>query len=180
MTTGTRSTGGGTKQRLENTLKNAAEFNERVDRNHWNQEMTGSAAQQSVENGLRAILSARNCPETFRHDLNGIWEHYTQHHHDPQDTTLAAVEEVLEYTTAENPNNPGGIINWLTSYAARYRYNGAPRRMAGWELEELRLRVNEAAKELIDTAHRLSGTTEADLFPDGTPWEMTQAPNDQE
>ena len=43
--------------------------------------------------------------------------------------------------------------------------------MARWELEQLRLRVNEAAEELTSTAHRLSGTTDADLFPDGKPWE---------
>ena len=161
-----------TKQRLENTWKRLVSFNNRVEEEDWDQEMTGFTAQQAIENGLRGLLSAHNCPETFRHDLDGIWNHYAQHHHDPQDTGLeAAVEELLQYTTAEDPHNPGSRINWLTSYAARYRYGGTPRTMAQWELEELRLRVNDAAEELIGTAHRLSATTDTDIFQDGKPWE---------
>ena len=162
-----------TKQRLENTWESLVTFNERVDAEDWNQKITGFHAQQAIGNGFRGILSAHNCPETFRHDLVGIWDHYTQNHHDPQDTVLeTAVEELLQYTTAEDPQNQGAGINWLTSYAARYRYNGAPRRMAQWEIEELRFRVNDAAEELLAAAHRLSGTTDTDLFPDGKPWEQ--------
>ena len=161
-----------TKQRLENTFKNAVEFNERVDENRWNQELTGFAAQQAVENGLRGILSARNCPETFRHDLNAIWDHYERDHHDPKDTRLqAAVEELLRHTTVEDPAEPERAVKWLTSYAARYRYNDAPRRMALWEQKQLQVRVNNAVTELTDAAHRISGTTNADLFLDGKPWE---------
>ena len=155
-----------TKQRLENTWKRLVSFNNKVDEEDWDQDMTGFTAQQSIENGLKGILSAHNCPETFRHDLNGIWEHYAQHHHDPQDTTLkAAVEDLLQYTTAADQDNPGDTINWLTSYAARYRYNGAPAIMTRWELEELKLRVNNAAEELIDTAHRSSGKAEHSAWP---------------
>ena len=154
-----------TKQRLENTLKNAVEFNERVDQDRWNQEVTGLAAQQAVENGLRGILSARNCPEILRHDLNRIWDHYTQNHHDPKDTGLQeALDELMEHTTVQDPAQPDLTINWLTSYAARYRYNGAPKRMTPWEMEELRVRANDAVAELTNTGHRISGTSDDDLF----------------
>ena len=77
-----------TKQRLENTWINVTEFNERGVAGSWNQELTGFAAQQAVENGLRGILSARNCPETFRHNLNMIWDHHVQNHHKPEDSGL--------------------------------------------------------------------------------------------
>ena len=98
--------------------------------------MTGHAAQQAIENGLRAVLSARQCPADFRHDLNGIWNHYQQNHHDPQDTALKdAIEELLNHTTVPDPGEPGQTTNRLTSYAARYQYGGAPRRMAPMGME---------------------------------------------
>ena len=114
-----------TKQRLENTWIKVREFNERVDVNSWNQELRGFAAQQAVENGLRGMLSARKCPEAFRHNLNMIWDHYVQNHRKPVDSGLeTSVEELLNYTTVQNPAMPGRTINWLTPYAAQYLSTG--------------------------------------------------------
>ena len=163
-----------TRQRLENTWKPIVGFNQDVDNGEWDQEMTGFKAHQSVENGLRAVLSVRQCPRDFRHDLIGIWNHYQQNHHDPQDTALKnAMDELLDYTSVRDPNQPGQTTNWLTSYAAKYRYSNAPRRIAPWEWNELRYRVNDAVEELISAAHRMSGTSDEDLFQDGKPWERT-------
>jgi HEPN domain-containing protein len=162
----------GTKEKLEATERNWVSFNESVDRNDWDQESTGLKAQQAVENGIKAMLSANNCGERITHSLGDTWNEYLRSYHDPRDTSLKeSVEELLRYTTAENPDTPRQTINWLELYAVKYKYRGAPVRMAMWEWEELRVRVNEAVSGMIAKAHEISGTNDDDLFPEGKPWE---------
>ena len=162
----------GTREKLEATQRNWISFNQGVDRDDWDQESTGLKAQQAVENGIKAMLSANNCGERITHSLWGTWNEYLRDHHDPEDADLKeSVEELLRYTTAENPDEPGDAVNWLELYAVKYKYRGAPVRMARWEWEELRVRVNAALPLMIAKAHENSGTTDDDLFPGGKPWE---------
>ena len=164
-----------TRQRLENTAEWSKEFNDMVEGNHWNQKTLGFAAQQTVENVLRGLLSAHNDPEMFRHDLNRIWNHYVDHHHDPSDPDTVqlheSVTELLDHTTYENPSSSTGYGNWLSDYASEYRYNKTPRAMNQDEKITLQELVNDAVGQLTDRIHSLSETSEDDLFPNGKPWE---------
>ena len=164
-----------TQRRLENTAEWSKQFNDMVDENSWNQKLLGFSAQQAVENAMRGILSAHNDPAIFRHDLNRIWNHYLENHHDhaePQAQELRqAVDHLLQHTTYTDPNSPTGYGNWLIDYATEYRYNRDPRPMGQDQKLELRDLVNEVVDRLADMTHHTSGTSEADIFPDGKPWE---------
>ena len=164
-----------TRQRLENAAEWSKQFNDMVDEGHWNQKLMGFSAQQQVENALRGLLSAHNDATTFRHGLVGIWEYYLDTYHDPNapetQELYESVTRLLDHTTYENPESPTGYGNRLVKYAADYRYNIAPRPMARSEKLELQNMVNAAANQLVARIHRLSGTTEDDVFPDGAPWE---------
>ena len=165
-----------TRQRLENAAEWHKEFNDMVNENHWNQKIMGFAAQQTVENALRGLLSAHNDPELFRHDLNRIWNHYVDKHYDHNDQNAVllceAMNDLLTHTTYESKDAPGEYRNWLTQYAVDYRYNTTPRPMDHSEKLELQELVNEAIQRLSDYVHELSGTSDTDLFPDGIPWEL--------
>lgn len=164
-----------TRQRLENVAEWGKQFNDMVADDHWNQKLMGFSAQQAVENALRGLLSAHNDPTTFRHGLDGIWEYYVNTYHDPDDPETKelyqSATELMEHTRYPDPASPTGYGNWLTRYAADYRYNIAPRPMARSEKVELQALVNDAANRLVARIHQLSGTTEDDVFPDGAPWE---------
>ena len=164
-----------TRQRLENTAEWGKEFNDMVDQDHWNQKLMGFSAQQSVENALRGLLSAHNDPTTFRHGLQGIWDHYVENYHDPNDPGTEplsrAVADLLGHTTYEDPESATGYSNWLTRYASEYRYNIAPRPMDRSEKVALQELVNNATAHLVGRVHELSGTSEDDIFPDGVPWQ---------
>ena len=164
-----------TQRRLENAAEWSKQFNDMVDENSWNQKLLEFSAQQGVENALRSIISAYNDPTIFRHDLNRIWNHYLENHHDhadPQAQELRqAVDDLLQYTTYTDPNSPTGYGNWLIDYATEYRYNRDPRPMNQDQKVELRVLVKEATDRLADMTHQISGTSEADIFPDGKPWE---------
>ena len=165
-----------TRQRLENAAEWRQEYNDMVAGEHWNQKLMGLTAQQTVENALRGLLSAHNDPALFRHDLNRIWEHYLANHHNPADPNAAplyaAVTRLLDHTTYESGEPPGGYRNWLTQYAVDYRYHRTPRPMNRSEQLELHELVNHAVQGLIDRIHQLSGASDADLFPDSIPWEL--------
>lgn len=82
------------------------------------------------------------------------------------------MEELLDHTTMMDSGNTNVYTNWLTAYAAHYRYVSKTKTLARWEMEGIRMRVNDAAQELIDKAHRLSNTSDEELSIEGTPWEI--------
>ena len=107
--------------------------------------MVGFHAQQTVENGLKSLLSLHQDTAEFRHDLKTIWAHYLRHHHDPSREDhreiREVVDELMEHTSSEDPQRPGEKDSWLTLYAAMYRYGENTRRMPEWERQELLTRV---------------------------------------
>ena len=166
-----------TKQRLFNADEHAHAFNEMVDENHWNQRIVGFLAQQAVENALKGWLSAIDDDRNWDHNLDRLWQGIL----DKEDWTnpgperaRESVETLLEHTRYPDPQVSGGIGNWLTNYAAAYRYGGTSYRMTQSERLELQKMVNDAMTAIVDRIHALSGTTEADVYPDGLkPWELT-------
>lgn len=164
-----------TRNYLENGWENLREMQEKVDANSWNQKAIGYTAQQTVENGLKSLLSLHQDTAEFRHDLRAIWDHYLNRHHNPDNTDAQAVreavDELMDHTAYENPEDPGQTECWLTDYARQYRYRQNYRRMAEHELQELKLRVEDAFYTIMDHVNAASGTSENNIFPDGKPWE---------
>ena len=70
---------------------------------------------------------------------------------------------MLDYTTGENPDEPGTLINWLTQYAAWYRYHGTRYTMTEEEKARFREEVLLAVYTFINRAQELTGTTDEDL-----------------
>ena len=143
-----------------------------VDENHWNQKLMGFSAQQEVENALRGLLSVHNDPTTFRHGTRRIWEYYVDTYYDPNDPETKelyeSVTRLFDHTTYENPESPTGNSNWLVKYAPTTVTTSHPRPMDRSEKVELQNVVNDATNRLVDRIHELSGTTEDDVFPDGS------------
>lgn len=166
-----------TRNCLENGWENLREMQEKIEANSWNQKAIGYSAQQAVENGLKSLLSIHQDPAEFRHDLRAIWNHYLHHHHNPRDpgahTVQEAVEDLMDHTAYDSPRDPGQKECWLTDYARQYRYRQDYRRMAEYELQELKLTVEDAFFAIMDHVNAVSGTSETDLFPDGKPWESS-------
>ena len=75
----------------------------------------------------------------------------------------AQLQLLLDYTSFDNPAYPGESCNWLTRYAAYYRYSGTAFRMDGLEKSRFRQEIILAAETFINRAHELSGTSNADL-----------------
>ena len=166
-----------TKQRLFNADEHAHAFNDMVGEGFWNQRAVGFFAQQAVENALKGWLSAIDDDRNWDHNLDRLWQGIL----DKEDWTglgpaqaRESVEALLEHTRYPDPQVSGGIGNWLTNYAAAYRYGGTSYRMTQSERLELQERVNDAVTAIVDRIHALSGTTEADVYPDGLkPWDLT-------
>ncbi len=164
-----------TRVHLANSWENMHRLEALISERSWDDKMVGFTAQQTVENGLKSLLSLHQDTAEFRHDLQGIWNHYLIHHHDPwredHREIREVVEELMDHTSYENPQKPGGKDSWLTLYAAVYRYGQETRRMPEWERQEMLLRVREAFTTVMDHVNQESGTSEDDIFPDGKPWE---------
>ena len=161
---------------LENGWENLREMQEKIEGNSWNQKAIGYPAQQAVENGLKSLLSIHQDPLEFRHDLRAIWHHYLNHHYNPAhpgaQAVREAVDELMDHTAYDSPRDPGQTECWLTDYARQYRYRQDYRRMAEYELRELKLRVEDTFFAIMDHVNAISGTSEDDLFPGGKPWEL--------
>lgn len=164
-----------TRVHLANSWENMHRLEGLIAERSWDDKMVGFTAQQTVENSLKSLLSLHQDTAEFRHNLQGIWNHYLTRHHDPgredHREIRETVEELMDHTSYEDPQKPGGKDSWLTLYAAVYRYGQETRRMPEWERQELLLRVREAFTTVMDHVSRESGTGEDDIFPDGKPWE---------
>ncbi len=166
-----------TRTHLANSWVNMYRLEQLVEERSWDHKMVGFTAQQTVENGLKSLLSLHQDTAEFRHDLVAIWNHYLNNHHDPSNEAhqeiREVVDELMEHTSYDNPQRPGQKESWLTLYAAVYRYNEETRRMPEWERQELLTRVRDTFSTVMDHVSRESGTSPEDIFPDGRPWDST-------
>jgi HEPN domain-containing protein len=164
-----------TRVHLANSWENMYRLEDLVAEKSWDDKMVGFTAQQTMENGLKSLLSLHQDTAEFRHNLQGIWNHYLARHHDPSredhQEIREVVDELMDHTSYENPQKPGERDSWLTMYAAVYRYGQETRRMPEWERQELLLRVREVFTRVMGHVSQESGTGEEDIFPDGKPWE---------
>ena len=130
------------------------------------QELIGFTAQQAVENALKGWLSAYNDTRTFGHELTELWEDIKdiEDWSDP-DLSRASqtVNDLFDFTRYRNPDDPDEYKDWLTDYAARYRYSGTAYVMTSSERQELQRLVNQLVIDVVARIHRLSGTNHQDV-----------------
>ncbi len=164
-------------QAAERWLQN---FNDCIATDYWDQEATGFAAQQAVENALKGWLSCLNQTATYTHILRDLWYELEYLRQLCREETAEITEtgwRLFNHTEYRKPQTPGEPVDWLTDYAALYRYAGTAHRMTREEKLELHRLVNPFVTALLEHVHRLSGTDATDVYPDGLrPWE-THRPN---
>ena len=138
------------------------------------QRILGFGAQQAVENALKAWLSTHNLPRNYGHELWPLWDEILAltETADPQvRSAVAAVQSLFAYTRYADPNNPDMHLDWLSKYAVDYRYAGVSYRMTEDERSEFGELLNDAVSGVVALVHLRSGTTPADVWPDGSrPW----------
>lgn len=130
------------------------------------QELIGFTAQQAVENALKGWLSAYNDTRTFGHDLTELWDDIKEIEDWSNPDLSRAVQtgnDLFNFTRYRNPNDPDEYKDWLTDYAARYRYAGTLHIMTGSERRELQRLVNEFVIDVVARIHGLSGTNHHDV-----------------
>lgn len=126
------------------------------------QEALGFAAQQAVENALKGWTSAYNAAGSFnyKHDLLLIWREIERLETGREPTAAAAiqaVEELLDYTAYADPDEPGMTLDWLTQYAAKYRYDGSTFPMDYTIAREIQAKIAAAVTAVIRHIYALSG-----------------------
>ena len=155
-------------------------YNENIASDNWHQEEMGFAAQQAVENALKGWLSCLNRTSTYSHILRDLWyelEILGQLYREETSEITETGWRLFIHTEYRDPVNPDESRDWLTHYAALYRYAGTAHRMTREEKLELHRLVNPFVAALLDHIYRLSGTDATDVYPDGLrPWE-THRPN---
>ena len=164
-----------TRRRVESAEAWQRSLADMVDAEHWHQELVAFTAQQAVENALKGWLSAHNGSRTWGHELLELWVDI-QNNEDWSDDTLSeayrALPELFRYTHYVDPGHPQEAKDWLTDYAARYRYGGTAHRMSASERRELNEKVSAVVVVAVNRIHGLSGTNERDVYPDGIrPWD---------
>ena len=167
-----------TINRIENAEIWLRNHNEMVDANHWHQAMIGMAAQQAVENALKGVLSCLNAATGYSHKLLENWQELqdlAQFRQQAPEELLTAGQALFEYLKYPDPQRPGEYLDWLTEYAAHYRYFRASYAMSQTGRLELQNLVNSFVESLLAHIYRLSGATPQDVYPDGLrPWERHQ------
>ncbi len=167
-----------TINRIENAEIWLRNYNEMVDASHWDQAIMGMAAQQAVENALKGVLSCLNVATGYTHNLLDTWKELqslAQFRQSAPEELLIAGQSLFEYLKYPDPQRPGESLDWLTEYAAHYRYFRASYAMSQTGRLELQSLVNSLVESLVSHIYRLSGATPQDVYPDGLrPWERRQ------
>ena len=167
-----------TRRRIESAEAWQHSLADMVDAEHWHQELVGFTAQQAVENALKGWLSAHNDSRTWGHELLDLWvdiRNIADHSDDTLSEAYRALQELFQYTHYVDSGRPEEAKDWLTDYAARYRYGGTTHRMSSSERRELNEKVNAVVVSVVNRIHALSGTNDRDVYPDGAkPWDNTR------
>ena len=151
------------KERMLAAYRHLRTFDREISHPEGEQENYGFHAQQAIENALKAWLSAANLEYRRIHDIQEIAEKIFNDPVESEMLAAAQLQLLLDYTNFDSRDYPGEIENWLTRYAAYYRYSGTAFRMDGLEKSRFRQEIIIAAETFINRAHELSGTSNADL-----------------
>ena len=153
-----------TRRRIERAQAWNQSLADVVDNRH--QELVGFTAQQAVENVLKGWLSVHNDDRTFGHDLTELWddvkdlEDWSNPDLGPVSDAANKLFRFTQYSTSDDPEESK---DWLTDYAARYRYSGTAHGMTNAERHELQRLVNQFVVAVVTRLHQLSGTDQSDV-----------------
>ena len=163
-----------TARRLQTVEEWLYHVNDMLDRESGPQRVMGFGAQQAVENALKAWLSTQNLPRNYGHELMPLWDEIrSQPETAAPDAApaVAAVAALFAHTRYAAPELPGVQLDWLSKYAVDYRYAGASYTMTAAERAEFKELLNIAISAIVALVHQRSGTTPADVWPEGVrPW----------
>ena len=151
------------KEKVLAAYRNIRTFEREFHHPEGEQESYGFNAQQAVENSLKAWVSAAGLTYSRIHDLNDMVGEILNHQ--TESATLAAeqLKKIMEYSTVEDPENPGETINWLTRYAVQYRYEETRHTMNEAEKTRFRDEILLSSYTFINRAQELTNTTDNDL-----------------
>ena len=163
-----------TVRRLQTVEEWLYHVNDMLDQESGPQRVMGFGAQQAVENALKAWLSTHNLQRNYGHDLMPLWDevrNLPETSTPDAATAITAVDDLFAYTRYETPEIPGVQLDWLSKYAVDYRYAGVSYAMTASERAEFKELLNIAVSAIVALVHQRSGTTPADVWPEGVrPW----------
>ena len=151
------------KWRIRAAYRNLGGFRREFEHLEGEQENYCFHAQQAIENSLKAWISAAELDYSGVHDLDSIARSVLD---DPRESSTLAAQQLrilLEYATAEDPEEPGQSVNWLTQYATWYRYHGTNYRMSEAEKGRFVDAIILSTRTFINRAQELTGTTDDNL-----------------
>ena len=151
------------KWRIQAAYRNLGGFRREFEHPGGKQEDYCFHAQQAVGNSLKAWVSAAELEYSGVHDLASIAQSVREHPEESQTPAAQQLRMLLDYATADDPENPGEKGNWLTQYAAWYRYDGTNHQMTDDERERFREEVLLASRTFINRAQGLTGANDGDL-----------------
>ena len=167
-----------TRQRIRNAEEWQHTLDQMDDENHWNKKLIGLSAEQALENALKGWLSTHQDTGRYGHNLGAAWrkiDTLEDWSAPGMEQVREAVQDLFDRTTYldPSPEDPDKTGNWLTLYAAVYRYGDSSHTMTREEQKELREKVDQALDSVVRLIHDRSGTTDDDAYPEGMkPWEL--------
>ena len=151
------------KWRLEAAYRNMGGFRREFEHPQGEQENYCFHAQQAVENSLKAWISAAELDYSGVHNLDSIAPSILEHPDESQTLAAEQLRILLDYVTAPDPDDPEQTVNWLSRYAAWYRYRSTSHRMTNPEEQRFVHEIALAVYTFINGAQELTGTSDDDL-----------------
>ena len=151
------------KERLQAAYRQLGTFNKMMEAGDFPQEDFGFHAQQAVENALKAWMSATDIEYGRVHDLADLARLTLADVAEAQSLAGAQLHLLIAYTNFTGPDHASGYDNWLTLYAAFYRYSGAAFRMSELDMAQFHQEINLAVRTFANRAHEMTGTAPSDL-----------------
>ena len=167
-----------TQKRIRDSEEWQNQMVEMYEENHWNKKLQVMSIQQATENALKGWLSVEQDNGRYGRDLEAAWTKLQELETWEDRKSMEArqsVNELLDATRYTERDQSGREYqrNWLTLYAATYRYGGYTCRMSREDQCHLTTLANRAVTATINLLHARSGTTDDDAWPEGVkPWEI--------
>ena len=151
------------KERLIIAHRDLGYFNRMLADDFFGADAFGYYAQQAIENGLKAWISAAGLTYRRVHDIEELTSRLLTHPTEGGTPAAAQLRGLLAATRYEELPEPAQAANWLTKYAEIYRYTAGVFVMDAAEKEQFRRMVNETVAAATARAYQLTGTGPEDL-----------------
>ncbi len=123
------------KWRIQAAHRNLGGFRREFEHPEGEQEDYCFHAQKAVGNSLKAWVSAAELEYSGVHGLASIAQSVLNHLAESYTLAAQPLRMLLDYATAPDLDDPKQTVNWVSFYAAWYRYDGTNHRMTDDERE---------------------------------------------